>query len=139
MKQIISTSEEETIKIAKNIGKSLKKGYLVLLSGVLGAGKTRFAKGIAEALEVKDEVTSPTFTIVNEYRGKYPLYHIDLYRLDRFPDEDISLDEMLDEGVVVVEWWEKDRDFFVIYSPRIEVFIRPIGENGREITVRCYE
>ena len=132
----VTRSEEETIAFAESLAKELDAGYLVLLSGELGAGKTRFAKGIAKGLEVKEAVTSPTFTIVNEYEGRIPVYHIDLYRLESFPLEDISLEEMLEEGVVMVEWWEKDKDLFLSIKPRVEVYLKVLSESKREIEVK---
>lgn len=132
----VTRSEEETIAFAESLAKELNTGYLVLLSGELGAGKTRFAKGIAKGLEVKEAVTSPTFTIVNEYEGRIPVYHIDLYRLESFPLEDISLEEMLEEGVVMVEWWEKDRELFLSVKPRVEVYLKILSESKREIEVK---
>ena len=132
----VTRSEEETIAFAESLAKELDVGYLVLLSGELGAGKTRFAKGIAKGLGVKEAVTSPTFTIVNEYEGRIPVYHIDLYRLESFPLEDISLEEMLEEGVVMVEWWEKDRELFLSVKPRVEVYLKILSESKREIEVK---
>ncbi len=132
----VTISEEETIAFAEGLAKELDAGYLVLLSGELGAGKTRFAKGIAKGLEVKEAVTSPTFTIVNEYEGRIPVYHIDLYRLESFPLEDISLEEMLEEGVVMVEWWEKDKDLFLSIKPRVEVYLKVLSESKREIELK---
>ena len=133
--KVITRSEEETIKVAEELARRLDRGYLLLLSGELGAGKTRFVQGVAKGLGISDAVTSPTFTIVNEYRGRLPLFHIDLYRLERFPEEDIDLDEMLEKGVAAVEWWEKDKNFFEQYGPRVTVSIRVVSESEREIEI----
>ncbi len=134
--KVTTKGEKETIELAKKLAEKIKKGTLILLSGELGAGKTRFVKGIALGLGVKETVTSPTFTIVNQYKGKIPLFHVDLYRLDGFPEEDISLEEMLEEGVVAVEWWEKDKELFLSYTPRLQVEIRVIDESRREIEAK---
>ena len=136
---IVTRSEEETLKVAEKLSGRIDRGTLILLSGDLGAGKTRFVKGIARGLGVKEVVTSPTFTIVNRYSGRIPLFHVDLYRLEGFPGEDVDLDEMLEEGAVAVEWWERDNEFFKSYKPRIEVNIRFIDENTREIEIRWVE
>lgn len=106
MKKIISKNEEETKEIGYKLGKLLKKGDMVCLSGDLGAGKTTFTKSIAKGLDVGEDVTSPTFTIINEYDGRLQVYHFDVYRI-------MSIDEMYDigyeeyfygDGVCIVEW-----------------------------------
>ncbi len=130
----ITKSPEETTELAKEIAKKITSGTVVLLEGELGAGKTQFVKGLAEGLGIDEVVTSPTFVIVNEYKGKdLTLYHIDLYRLDGFPSEDIDIDEMLEDGVVAVEWWEKDRDFFRAYKPRLEVYFKILDDKTRQL------
>lgn len=105
-----SNSEEETRRIAAALAPSLAPGSVVLLAGDLGAGKTAFVRGLAEGLGLNpDEVTSPTFTLVHEYRGgRLPLIHVDLYRLDRADLDEIGLDQDLAaEGVTAVEWSER--------------------------------
>jgi tRNA threonylcarbamoyladenosine biosynthesis protein TsaE len=105
-----STSEAETRAIAAALAPTLLPGAVVLLSGDLGAGKTAFVRGLAEGLALDpDEVTSPTFTLVHEYRGgRLPLIHVDLYRLDRADLDEIGLDQDLAAtGVVAVEWSER--------------------------------
>lgn len=105
-----SSSESETRAIAAQFAASLKPGDVLLLSGDLGAGKTAFVRGLAEGLGIgADDVTSPTFTLVHEYRGgRLPLIHVDLYRLDRADLDEIGLDQDLaDRGVVAVEWAER--------------------------------
>lgn len=103
---IHTTSAEETRAVAAALGSQLVAGDLVLLVGDLGAGKTAFAQGLARGLGVEEPVTSPTFTIVQEYAGRLPLAHVDVYRLDRVQDlYDLGFDELVDgEGVTVVEW-----------------------------------
>lgn len=105
-----SHSEQDTRRIAADLAAALQPGAVVLLSGDLGAGKTAFVRGLAEGLGLDPgEVTSPTFTLVHEYRGgRLPLLHVDLYRLDRADLDEIGLDQDLAaEGVTAVEWSER--------------------------------
>jgi tRNA threonylcarbamoyladenosine biosynthesis protein TsaE len=105
-----SQSEDDTRAIAVTLAGELSAGSVLLLSGDLGAGKTAFVRGLAEGLGISsDEVTSPTFTLVHEYRGgRLPLIHVDLYRLDRADLDEIGLDEDLSaKGVVAIEWAER--------------------------------
>jgi tRNA threonylcarbamoyladenosine biosynthesis protein TsaE len=107
---LTSNSEQETRDIAAAVARDLAMGAVLLLSGDLGAGKTAFVRGLAQGLGVDpDEVTSPTFTLVHEYRGgRLPLIHVDLYRLDRADLDEIGLDQDLAAtGVVAVEWSER--------------------------------
>jgi len=100
-------SEGETAAIARALAADLKAGAVLLLSGNLGAGKTAFVRGLAEGLGVNpSEVSSPTFTLVHEYRGgRLTLYHVDLYRLDRAATDDLGLDELgVADGVLAIEW-----------------------------------
>ena len=109
-----SYSYEDTIEIAKKIADTFKGGEFIAMYGDLGAGKTAFVQGIAKALGVMNHVTSPTFTIVNEYYGRLPLYHFDVYRISD-PDEmyEIGYDEYIDgDGVCMVEWAELIEDLF---------------------------
>jgi len=105
-----SESEHETRTIAATLAADLTPGAVLLLSGDLGAGKTAFVRGLAEGLAIDPgEVTSPTFTLVHEYRGgRLPLVHVDLYRLDRAELDEIGLDQDLAaRGVTAVEWSER--------------------------------
>lgn len=105
-----SNSEADTRAVAATLAPTLAPGAVILLSGDLGAGKTAFVRGLAEGLGLDpDEVTSPTFTLVHEYRGgRLPLIHVDLYRLDRADFDEIGLDEDLAaKGVVAVEWSDR--------------------------------
>jgi len=129
--EIISTSEKNTREIAANIAKHLNRGDVITLEGELGSGKTTFAKGIAQGLNIQRNVTSPTFTIVKQYEGSLPLYHMDAYRLEN-SSEDIGFDEYFDgNGICVVEWAQ----FIEEYLPkeRLNVHISYL-ENGRKIT-----
>jgi tRNA threonylcarbamoyladenosine biosynthesis protein TsaE len=109
--QITTRTPDETQKLGKTIGKWIEQPLVIGLSGDLGSGKTAFVQGLAEGLEVPGQyyITSPTFTLINEYPGRFPLFHIDLYRLDGISDlEDIGLDELLyDQAVIAIEWAEK--------------------------------
>src|SRR5699024_6619414 len=105
-----SDSEELTKDIATKLAEQLEPGDVVTLSGNLGAGKTTFTKGIATGLGVKRAVTSPTFTIIKEYKGNLPLYHIDAYRLEEC-EENIGIGEYIDgNGVTFIEWADFIKD-----------------------------
>jgi tRNA threonylcarbamoyladenosine biosynthesis protein TsaE len=106
----VTHSEEETIALARQLSRDLRPGDVVLLSGHLGAGKTAFVRGLAEGLGIDPgEVSSPTFTLVHEYRGgRLTLYHADLYRLERAATDDLGLEEMgVKDGVLAVEWADR--------------------------------
>ena len=100
-------SERETAAVARTLAGELRAGDILLISGNLGAGKTAFVRGLAEGLGIDPrEVSSPTFTLVHEYRGgRLALYHVDLYRLDRAATDDLGLEELgVDNGVLAIEW-----------------------------------
>jgi tRNA threonylcarbamoyladenosine biosynthesis protein TsaE len=107
--ECVSSSPEETLSLGEELGRTLKSGTVIALRGGLGAGKTCFAKGIALGLGVEDEVTSPTYTLLSEYEGRFPFRHFDAYRLRG--EDDFALlgaDELFDgTGVTVIEWSEK--------------------------------
>lgn len=110
--EFVSNNEQETFDLGVRIGEQLRGGEILLLNGSLGAGKTVLAKGIAHALDVdEDDVSSPSFTLVNPYQGRRLLYHIDLYRLDEGASaaHAVDLDELLsdEEAVTVIEWAER--------------------------------
>ena len=107
MSSHLTHSEEETAALARSLAVSLTAGDVLLISGNLGAGKTAFVRGLAEGLGIEpEEVSSPTFTLVHEYRGgRLTLYHADLYRLDRAATNDLGLEEMgVADGVLAIEW-----------------------------------
>ncbi|MFA5146163.1 MAG: tRNA (adenosine(37)-N6)-threonylcarbamoyltransferase complex ATPase subunit type 1 TsaE [Candidatus Omnitrophota bacterium] len=136
---MISHSREDTIRMGRELAGELKRGDVVALIGDLGAGKTVFTKGIAKGLGVKDVryVNSPSFVIIKEYRGKrMPLYHFDLYRLDKPGILDpMNYDEYFyGEGVTVVEW--ADRIRALLPKRYIEVKLSVAGENERKIVVK---
>jgi tRNA threonylcarbamoyl adenosine modification protein YjeE len=104
---LVSDSEDETVRIGESIGHALRVGDTVLLSGDLGAGKTRMVHGMADAIESPIPARSPTFVIVNEYPGRLRLSHCDLYRLGSVDEvEELALEERLTDGALVVEWPE---------------------------------
>lgn len=109
-REITSRSEEDTANAGRELAATLASGDVVLLYGDLGAGKTAFVKGLADGLGIaRDEVSSPTFTLMQEYRGgRLPLFHVDLYRLnDPREVEDLGLDELAADGVLAIEWADK--------------------------------
>ena len=130
---MVTASEEETIRFAKEYAKTLRAGDVVLLHGELGAGKTAFVKGIAQWLGIEEEITSPTYAYMNDYGG---LYHYDCYRLKSGAQaEALGLtDYFYADGICVIEWSENIAD--VLPERCKEVFIRKIGENEREIECR---
>jgi tRNA threonylcarbamoyladenosine biosynthesis protein TsaE len=131
-----TSSEEETVELGRRIAKELPKKACVLLIGNLGAGKTTLAKGIIDGLGFAqpDEVASPTYTLIHEY-GEGRAFHIDLYRLDE-PRQvaTLGLDEIFDrEAVVVIEWGERFPELMPV--ERVEIRLRAIGEDRREISL----
>jgi tRNA threonylcarbamoyladenosine biosynthesis protein TsaE len=105
-----SRSERETAALAEALAGELRAGDVLLISGTLGAGKTAFVRGLAEGLGLDPrDVSSPTFTLVHEYRGgRLTLYHVDLYRLDRAATDDLGLDELgVRDGILAIEWPER--------------------------------
>ena len=132
-----TTSPRQTFKLGEQLSKRLKGGEIILLIGELGSGKTIFAKGVASGLGIKSStaVTSPSFTLINEYQGKLKFFHIDLYRINR-PEElyDLGLEEiMTPPNVVMVEWGEKLGPF----SPALAIKVRLScqGKGKREVTI----
>lgn len=106
MIDMYSHNENELIAIGERIGKACKVNQVLVLSGDLGAGKTTLTKGLAKGLEIEQMIKSPTYTIVREYEGRMPLYHLDVYRIGDDPDS-IDLDDFLYcGGVTVIEWGE---------------------------------
>lgn len=136
---IASHRAGETRKLGRLIGQSLKPGSLVALSGELGSGKTQFIKGLARGLGVDRSyhVSSPSFVLINEYPGRIPLYHLDLYRLSRGKDlEEMGLEEYFyGNGVTAIEWAEKAT--LLMPSQHIWVDIRWTGPNTRELIIRA--
>ena len=133
--EFITHSPEETEKIGEALAKSLQPGTILAYRGDLGAGKTAFTRGLARGLGCKETVTSPTYTIVNEYLGgRLPLFHFDMYRLASSDDLwDIGWEDYLErEGVCAVEWSENVADAM---EDAVTVTIEKLGETTRRITI----
>ena len=133
--EFLTNSPEETEAVGKRLGETLKPGAVIAYKGDLGAGKTAFTRGVALGLGAKEQVTSPTYTIVNEYlSGKYPLFHFDMYRLASSDDLfDIGWEDYLDRGgICAVEWSENVADAM---ENAIVVTIEKLGEDTRRITI----
>ena len=133
--ELITNSAVETEEVGAKLARQLKPGAVIAYRGDLGAGKTAFTRGLARGLGINDPVTSPTYTIVNEYLGgRLPLFHFDMYRLHSADDLfDIGWDDYLERGgVCAVEWSENVED--ALEDP-ITVTIEKLGEESRKITV----
>lgn len=131
----LTRSEQETFALAEKLAGTLKPGMFVLLYGDLGAGKTAFVRGLAAGLGANPEdVSSPTFVIMQHYKGRTPLTHVDLYRLESAAAvDDLGLDELASGGVLAIEWAER---LPRIPDERVEVRIEDAGGNDRRITIR---
>lgn len=125
-------SEKETQKIAENIGKKAKSGEIYCLCGDIGAGKTQFSKGFAKGMSISEHITSPTFTIVNEYNGNMPFFHFDVYRINDIGELfDIGYEEyFFSEGVCLIEWADMIMD--IIPKNAIWINIKKDIERGEE-------
>ena len=134
----ISNSVEETIGMGEALARSLKAGDVVALVGNLGAGKTILTKGIAKGLGVKNVryVNSPTFVIIKEYKGRIPLYHFDIYRLNKSSmlDSESYEEYFYGDGVTVIEWADKVRS--ILPKKYIEVKLSVVGEGKRKIEIK---
>ncbi|MDR0623504.1 MAG: tRNA (adenosine(37)-N6)-threonylcarbamoyltransferase complex ATPase subunit type 1 TsaE [Treponema sp.] len=132
--EIISSSPEETMALGERIARRLDRGSVVALRGGLGVGKTCLTKGIARGLGIDETITSPTYTIISEYRGRLPLYHIDAYRLEGDEDfENLGGKELLcGGGVSVIEWSERIPQSL----PQNTVFIEMVISGGSRRILR---
>ncbi len=136
IEQVRTSDEEQTAAAGERLAAALRAGDVVLLYGQLGAGKTAFVRGLARGFGAPpEEVSSPTFTLVQEYRGRVTLYHVDLYRLEPAEVDDLGLDELVvGGGVVAIEWAERWRgrpDGPGVY----EVTIEDEGEDDRTVRI----
>lgn len=132
--QIITNNDIETIEFAYKLGKQLKKGDVLLLTGDLGAGKTTFTKGIGKALNIKKTINSPTFTILKIYNGDINLHHMDFYRLENTHLFDFDLEEYItDETINVIEWPYMKKEY--LPAEYIEIQIKRISDDKRKINV----
>ena len=120
---VITKNEKETMALGEKIAKDSKEGSVYCLTGDLGAGKTVFAKGFAKGLLIEDEITSPTFTIINEYEGVLPLYHFDCYRLSSAGDAScFDFFEYFDaKGVCLIEWGENIKSILPLNAQTISI------------------
>ncbi len=129
---------DETDRFGKKLGSFLKPGDTIALIGDLGTGKTTLTKSIALGMGIEDRVTSATFTLINVYEGKIPMYHFDVYRLDNISEMDyMGFDEYFyGDGVSVVEWADKIVDF--LPEEYLEIIFERISEDSRIITIKGY-
>lgn len=138
MKKIDCDSVEDTLKLGNGIGRLLKKGSVVALSGEFGAGKTTLIKGIAGGLGVKETryVNSPSFVIIKEYKGRYSVYHFDIHRLDNVSElETIGYEDFFySDGVALIEWADKIKE--LLPAEYLDIHLSIEGENRRSIELR---
>ena len=136
MEVYISKSREETVKIGKNLGKTLSGGEVIAFRGDLGSGKTCFTSGIAKGLGFEGDVTSPTFALINEYLGgRLPLFHFDMYRIDSWDDLYSSgfFEYLESGGIVAAEWSENIENALPLNTIYVE--FKKLCENKREIRI----
>ena len=138
MQKFFTKSYEETEEIAFRLAQTLKGTEIIAMFGGLGAGKTAFTRGLARGLDVNDGVSSPTFALVHEYGGKFPIYHFDMYRINTFDDlYTTGFFDYMDNGVMVIEWSENIEN--ALPESCIRVYIKVISENEREIEIEGAE
>jgi tRNA threonylcarbamoyladenosine biosynthesis protein TsaE len=132
---LVSRSPDETQALGERLGARLVAGSVVACTGELGAGKTCFLQGLARGLGVAGDVTSPTFVLVNHYRGRLPVYHLDAYRTGSLTElVDLGLEEMLHgDGVTVIEW--ADKLLPLLPARTIHVHLSGLGDEPREIRI----
>lgn len=135
--EFICKTPEDTFELGEKIGENLQGGEVILLEGGLGAGKTLLTKGILYALDFDiDEVTSPSFTLVNRYDAKFTVYHLDLWRIEENAAFAVGLEEILEDekAIVIIEWSERIKDFYFQQKVfRVEIF--GDGDDERRIIV----
>lgn len=131
--KITSRSEIDTIELAQNIESEKFPNMVICLDGELGSGKTIFTKGFADAMGIDENITSPTFTIIKEYDGELPLYHMDVYRLDGETDGVGIEDYFLKNGVVIIEWASMIKD--ILPEEYLSIKFKLIDENKRTIII----
>ena len=129
----ISKNEMDTIELAENIESEKFPNMIICLDGELGSGKTIFTKGFAKAMGITETITSPTFTIIKEYNGELPLYHMDVYRLDGNTDG-VGIEEYFEKGgVVVIEWAATIKD--ILPSEYLHIKFKVVDENKRTLII----
>jgi tRNA threonylcarbamoyladenosine biosynthesis protein TsaE len=140
MLKIITNSLDETRALGKKTGEHLEPGTVLALTGDLGSGKTTFVQGLAKGLDVPNNyyITSPSYTLINEYPGRYHLFHVDLYRLENYADfDDIGLYEILrSDGVVAIEWADKLPKNLL--SEYLAIHIDILNDESRKISMTAH-
>lgn len=133
----MSNDEYETIEIAQNFESEKFENMIICLDGELGSGKTVFTKGIANALGIEENITSPTFTIIKEYdSGEMPLYHMDVYRLDG-NTEGVGIEEYYNKGgIVIIEWAKTIKD--ILPEERLDIKFKVVDDNRRMLVITPY-
>ncbi len=137
MEQITLNSEKETIELGKKIAQNLKIGDILVLTGDLGSGKTKLTEGILSFFGLQNEISSPTFTIVNEYQTeKFPIYHFDVYRLEG-SDEFLAIggEEYFEQGVSIIEWGEMIEDILPEKYTKISFKRNLENQNNRTLKI----
>ncbi len=135
--KITSKSEADTIVLAQNIESEKFNGMVICLNGELGTGKTVFTKGFADALQIDEVITSPTFSIIKEYlSGEMPLYHMDMYRLEGNIKSTGILDYFDRDGIVIIEWADMIKDY--LPEERLDIFFKAMDEDTRIIKLVPY-
>ncbi len=134
--KVTMKDEYDTIELAQNLESEKFPNMIICLNGELGSGKTLFTKGFAKALGIKDNITSPTFSIIKEYSGELPLYHMDVYRLDG-NTSGVNIEEYYTKGgVVIIEWADTIKD--ILPKERLDIKIKVLDENKRVLIITPY-
>ena len=132
--ELASTDEEDTRNLGERLGKQLRKGDIVLLSGELGAGKTCLTQGIGRGLACEGQVNSPSFVLMNEYSGRETLYHVDLYRIEDVEElDDLGLWDYAEKGVLVIEWPERGAELLPGDGLVVELGNGSLGPRSRNL------
>ena len=136
--QVTTHSYEETEDLGEKLAQLLKPSDVVVLNGDLGVGKTTLTRGLARGLGIKRNVKSPTFTLIREYKdGRIPLYHMDAYRLESSPDEDLGFDEYFNgDGITMVEWPQFIKD--EIPDDHLTINIERLSDTDRQVTFKLH-
>ncbi|WP_125715045.1 tRNA (adenosine(37)-N6)-threonylcarbamoyltransferase complex ATPase subunit type 1 TsaE [Companilactobacillus kedongensis] len=136
--QLETHSYEETEALGQKLSKYLKVGDVILMNGDLGVGKTTLTRGLARGLDIKKNVKSPTFTLIREYQdGRIPLYHMDAYRLESSPDEDLGFDEYFNgDGITIVEWPQFIKD--EVPEEHMSINITRLSDEDRQIEIKLH-
>ena len=132
--KITLKDEFDTIELAENLESEKFPNMIICLNGELGSGKTVFTKGFANSLGIKDTITSPTFSIIKEYDGELPLYHMDVYRLDG-NHEGVGIEEYFNKGgVVIIEWADTIKE--ILPDNRLDIYFKVVDEEKRVLTIK---